>query len=497
MKSSEIRQSFLEHFRERGHTIVESGPVVPHDDPTLLFTNAGMNQFKDVFLGTGQRPYKRAVDTQKCIRAGGKHNDLDDVGKDGYHQTFFEMLGNWSFGDYFKAEAIEWAWDLLTKVWKIDPSVLYATVHHSDDEARAMWPEITGIPKDRVLNFGDKDNFWMMGDTGPCGPCTEIHIDRGPGTCDKLGVPGHECKVNAGCSRYIELWNLVFIQYDARPGGAREALPSKHVDTGAGLERICQVLQGVHSNYDTDLFVPLIQAIEQRSGVGYDPGPAGMPHRAIADHVRALSFAIADGADVSNTGRGYVLRRILRRASRFFHKLGVEEPAIKDLVPTLVDLMGEPFPELRSRQGLITQVIEKEEEQFLRTLSKGVAHFQKEREKLLADGKRTVSGDVVFFLKDTLGFPPDLTEQMAEEEGLKVDVPRFKVLEEEAKEKARKGGKFKTVDLGRYKHAPVTAFTGYAGTEGEGTVEAAGPSELVLSHTPFYAEAAGRWATPA
>ena len=484
MKVHEIRQSFLDYFRARGHTIVESAPVVPQGDPTLLFTNSGMNQFKDVFLGTGQRPYRRAADTQKCIRAGGKHNDLEEVGKDGYHQTFFEMLGNWSFGDYFKAESIEWAWDLLTREWGVDRDRLWVTVHTSDDEARELWPKISGLPRARVLTFGDKDNFWEMGETGPCGPCTEIHIDRGPGR-------GPDTGVNSGSERFIELWNLVFIQYERRADRSLVPLPERHVDTGMGLERIAQVLQGVYSNYDTDVFAPLVQAVAARSGTRYDQGPAGTPHRAIADHLRALAFSIADGAMPGRTGRGYVLRRILRRASRFFHKLGTNEPALKDLVPALVDTMGGAFPELGAQRDLIARVLEDEEAQFLRTLDRGVAYFEKEKARLAEQGTRTFPGQVVHYLFDTLGFPPDLTAQMAEEAAYKVDLEGFERLREEEREKNRAKGGFK-VDLSKYKHAPVTAFTGYEHVAGEARTVAADANELVLDATPFYAESGGQ-----
>ena len=491
MKASEIRQSFLDYFQERGHTIVESAPVVPQGDPTLLFTNAGMNQFKDVFLGTGQRPYSRAADTQKCIRAGGKHNDLEEVGLDGYHQTLFEMLGNWSFGDYFKRDAIDWAWDLLTNVWGIDKTKLYATVHHTDDEAAKLWPEVTGIPEDRVLVFGDKDNFWEMGNTGPCGPCTEIHIDRGEGTCDKQHDPDHACGVNQDCARYIELWNLVFIQYERKADGSLEPLPAKHVDTGMGLERVCQVMQDKFSNYETDLFTPLIDAIAERTGKPYDQGPSGVPHRAIADHVRCLSFAIADGATPDRTGRGYVLRRILRRASRFLHKLGVQEPALKDFVPVLAGYMGDAFPELRARQDHIVRVVEKEEAQFLRTLDRGVTHFEKELEVLKQQGTKTVPGEVIFVLHDTHGFPPDLTAQMAQEAGFKADLEDYERRVEDAKEQNRKQGKFK-VDLAKFKSAPVSQFTGYGHVSDHGKVAGTGEQELVLDITPFYAESGGQ-----
>ena len=491
MKAKDVRQSFLDYFRERGHTIVESAPVIPQGDPTLLFTNAGMNQFKDVFLGTGQRPYKRAADTQKCIRAGGKHNDLDDVGKDGYHQTFFEMLGNWSFGDYFKAEAIEWSWDLLTRVWGIKKDDLYVTVHTTDDEARDLWVKIAGLPRTRVLTFGDKDNFWEMGETGPCGPCTEIHIDRGPSVPDVRKEKGDPSGVNTGSERFIELWNNVFIQYERRADRSLDPLPAKHVDTGMGLERVCQVLQGVYSNYDTDLFTPLIQAIESRTGQRYDRGPEGLPMRAIADHVRCLSFAIADGATPDRTGRGYVLRRILRRAARFLHKLGVREPALGGFVPVLAGYMGEAFPELRQRQEHIQRVLQAEEEQFLRTLDRGVGYFEEAKRKVQAGGGKVIPGQDMFVLYDTLGFPPDLTEQMAEEAGLKSDRAEFERLLEDARNKSRAGGAFK-VDLGKYKHVPLTQFTGYGRTSDQGQVAEAGPQELVLSETPFYAEGGGQ-----
>ena len=319
MTASEIRQGFLDFFASKQHTIVKSAPIIPDNDATLLFTNAGMNQFKDVFLNTGTRPYKRAADTQKCMRVSGKHNDLDDVGKDTYHHTLFEMLGNWSFGDYYKKEAITWAWELLTGIWKLPKDKLYATVHNSDKEAAGFWAELTDIEKPHIMEFGDKDNFWEMGETGPCGPCSEIHIDRGPGTCDKQHVPGHVCAVNAGCSRYIELWNLVFIQYNRESDRSLNPLPAKHVDTGMGFERIVAVIQGKFSNYDSDIFMPIIKKIESMSGRKYNIASAkaggeheGMPFRVIADHIRALTFALADGVMPSNEGRGYVLRRIMR-----------------------------------------------------------------------------------------------------------------------------------------------------------------------------------------
>ena len=308
--SREIRQTFIDFFKERGHLFVPSSPVVPQDDPTLLFANAGMNQFKDIFLGLRDAEHPRAVNSQKCIRAGGKHNDLEEVGTDGYHHTFFEMLGNWSFGDYYKKEAITWAWELLTRVWGLPKDRLYATVHHTDQEAFELWQTQTDIDPGHISYHGDKDNFWEMGETGPCGPCSEIHIDRGEGHCDKSHIPGHVCEVNAGCARYIELWNLVFIQYKREADRSLTPLKNRFVDTGAGLERITQVLQDKRSNYETDLFMPIIQRVAELSGRPYDP-ETGVSHRVVADHARCLCFALADGGFPSNEGRGYVLRRIL------------------------------------------------------------------------------------------------------------------------------------------------------------------------------------------
>ncbi|MEN3039468.1 MAG: alanine--tRNA ligase, partial [Candidatus Kryptonium sp.] len=343
MKAKEIRTSFVKFFEKRGHTFVPSSPVIPFDDPTLLFTNAGMNQFKDVFLGTGTRPYKRAVNYQKCIRVSGKHNDLEEVGKDTYHHTFFEMLGNWSFGDYYKEEAILWAWELLTKEWDLPKDRLYATVFKDDDEAEELWKKVTDIPPSRILRFDEKSNFWEMGDTGPCGPCSEIHIDLGEGVCNK----NHKCGVNVdGCLRFRELWNLVFIQFNRNEKGELEPLPAKHVDTGMGLERIVAVLQGTNSNYDTDLFQPLIEEISKLTGKEYFGDKYQIAMRVIADHIRMLTFAITDGAVPSNEGRGYVLRRILRRASRYARNLDMHEPFIYKLVDKVVEIMAEAYPEI-------------------------------------------------------------------------------------------------------------------------------------------------------
>jgi alanyl-tRNA synthetase len=501
MKAREIRQSFLDFFKRQGHEIVPSAPVIPHGDPTLLFTNAGMNQFKDVFLGTGTRPYKRAADTQKCIRAGGKRSDLEVVGYDGYHHSFFEMLGNWSFGDYYKQESLEWGWQLLTKEWQLDKSVLYATVWGGssavppDDESLAIWTKMSGLPPARILQFKTKDNFWEMGDTGPCGPCSEIHIDRGPGTCDMQHVPNHKCGVNAGCSRFMEIWNHVFIQYDKQSDGSLKSLPAKHVDTGMGFERVTAIIQGKKSNYETDIFTPIIAAIEERTKVPYDAGEAGTGHRAIADHVRAVGFAIADGALPGNADRGYVLRRIIRRASRFFHKLGVQEPALKDIVPAVAAAMGDQFPEIRDRREHVQRVIEQEEASFLKTLDRGVTLFEKVAKDLESRQTKIVDGKTAFELFDTFGFPVDLTEQMAQERGLKVDREGFDAIRTKRKAEDREKGKkakFKS-DAGKFQGVPKSVFTGYDSEEERGArVQKATDRELVLDRTPFYAESGGQ-----
>ena len=429
--ANQIRQEFIDFFTARGHTFVPSASLLPENDPTLLFTNAGMNQFKDVFLGTGTRPYSRAVNSQKVIRVSGKHNDLEEVGWDTYHHTFFEMLGNWSFGDYYKREAIAWAWELLTKVWGLPPEKLYATVHHSDQEAAALWPEVTGIPAERVLFFGDEDNFWEMGDTGPCGPCTEIHYDLGPEHCDKGDVPGHTCAVNGDCGRYIELWNLVFIQYNRKADGTLEELPAKHVDTGMGFERIVAVLQGKGSNYDTDLFLPILERITEYTGARETDPQHQVAMRVIADHIRALTFAISDGVLPANEGRGYVLRRILRRASRYARTLGVQEPFLHRLVPVVVEVMGDAYPELRQREKHCCRVILAEEEAFLRTLDKGLEIFAALAKEAKANKGNSISGADAFRLFDTYGFPLDLTQLLAAEEGLTVEVEGFNRLMEE------------------------------------------------------------------
>lgn len=444
--SAKVRQQFLDYFAERaGHVFVPSSPVVPHDDPTLLFTNAGMNQFKPAFLGQIQpgsplEGLTRAVNSQKCIRAGGKHNDLDDVGKDTYHHTFFEMLGNWSFGDYFKAEAIEWAWELLTKVWEIDPSRLYATYFEGDasqglapdEEAKKLW--LKYLPPERVLPGNAKDNFWEMGDTGPCGPCSELHYD-GRDDEDRAAVDGATL-VNQDNPDVIEIWNLVFIQFDRQPSGLKP-LPDKHVDTGMGLERIVRVLQGKNSNYDTDLFTHLFNAIERVTGAPAYTGRLKDQHdiayRVIADHIRTLSFSIADGAEPSNEGRGYVLRRVLRRAVRYGRQtLGVQGEFFWKLVGPLAEAMGEFYPELVKHQSKIEHIIREEELSFGRTLEQGIKLFDD-----AAEGSVRIDAEDAFKLHDTYGFPIDLTQLMAEEKGLSVDVEGFHRLMEEARERSR------------------------------------------------------------
>jgi len=448
LTSNQIRTGFIDFFREKGHEFVPSSPIIPADDQTLLFANAGMNQFKDIFLGLRRPEYGRAVNSQKCLRVSGKHNDLEEVGKDTYHHTFFEMLGNWSFDDYFKAEAIEWAWQLLTEVWAIDPARLWATVFAGDEkdglpqdsEAARLWTKATPLPAERVLAFGKKDNFWEMGETGPCGPCSEIHIDLGPDRCDKKDVPGHKCGVNSGCGRFIELWNLVFIQYSRAEDGKLNPLGARHVDTGAGLERVAAVLQNKNSNYDTDAFAPIIKAISKITTHEYASrlnNKTDNAFRVIADHVRALTFAIADGGTASNEGRGYVLRRILRRAARYGRELGMHEPFIYTLVPVLGDIVGDAFSEVRERADYIATVVKSEEESFGRTLDRGIEIFNDTAEHAEKTPDKTISGEDAFQLYDTYGFPLDLTQLMAGERGLKVDTGKFNELMEDQRRRAR------------------------------------------------------------
>ncbi len=577
LTASEIRQQYLDYFSDKcGHTVVPSSPVVPHDDPTLLFANAGMNQFKPYFLGTEQPPYHRAVDTQKCIRAGGKHNDLEDVGKDTYHHTFFEMLGNWSFGDYFKKEAIDWAWDLLVNVWGIDPERLHATYFEGDKseglepdiEAKELW--LRYLPAERVHPGNKKDNFWEMGDTGPCGPCSEVHYDRTPG---KSGAK----LVNAdGQDSVVEIWNLVFIQFNRGTDGKLTPLPAKHVDTGMGFERIVRVLQGKDSNYDTDVFTPLFTAIQKVTGAkpygGKMEDHTDIAYRILADHIRCLTFALTDGAVPSNEGRGYVLRRILRRAVRHGRQtFGMNEPFFYKLVDAVVDLMGDAFPELKKNPADVKELIKEEEVSFGKTIDRGIALFEQaankvsnaalqiEMDRLAHDGSKkqkllswchkeqerlgypsgsywnadgfdwtsypismpeqpVVAAEDAFMLYDTYGFPLDLTQVMAEERGMSVDVAGFEKLMDEAREKSRAGGgggdaRQSLVEIVQKGGLPTTEFVGYEKTElpaystalhvyRVGTncgmykqaeqVEAGKPCAVVVEKTPFYAEAGGQ-----
>jgi len=522
MKSgNDIRREFIEFFQQKDHAFVPSSPLLAPDDPTLLFTNAGMNQFKPIFLGGETRPYVRAVNSQKCIRAGGKHNDLDDVGHDCYHQTFFEMLGNWSFGDYFKAEAIEWAWQLLTEVWGLPKDRLYATVFEgdasdglaADDEAERLWRERTDIDPAHVMRGSKKDNFWEMGATGPCGPCSEIHMDMTP---DGSGAS----LVNAGDPRVIEIWNLVFIQFNRDGGGVLSPLPARHVDTGMGFERICMVLQGKHSNYATDMFVPIIEALETLTSHRYGAS-AGLADRfdvlgeedlgdvacrVAADHARALAFAIADGIMPSNEGRGYVLRRILRRAVRYGRQyLDIDRPFLAELVPTVVALMGETFPELVQRQALIVDTIAEEEAAFARTLDRGIDLFQREAAALAKAGSKTLSGEVTFDLYATYGFPIDLTQIMAAERGLGVDTAGYEAAMAEHREVSGAGGGFKaadqlalpaTDDAAKYALDAIDATVlGWVADERfvtDGGLDAGSEAAVVLDRTSFYGEQGGQ-----
>jgi alanyl-tRNA synthetase len=520
LSAKQIRAGFIDFFKGKGHEFVPSSPIVPRGDETLLFANAGMNQFKDIFLGLAPPEYPRAVNSQKCLRVSGKHNDLEEVGKDTYHHTFFEMLGNWSFGDYFKAETIEWAWELLTKVWGIDPDRLRATVFGGDekdglpkdDEAAQLWTKVTPIPAGHVLAFGKKDNFWEMGETGPCGPCSEIHIDLGPDRCDMKDVPGHRCNVNAGCARYIELWNLVFIQYNRQADGRLVPLSAKYVDTGAGLERIAAALQNKSSNYDTDLFMPIIERTSRLTGHKYTSKLANKTDnafRVIADHIRALTFAITDGAAPSNEGRGYVIRRILRRASRFGRELGMHEPFIYKLVPVVVERLGDGFPEIKARAEHVTTVVESEEASFGRTLDRGIDIFAEAAERAAKSKNATITGDDAFQLYDTYGFPLDLTQLMAEERDLKVDTEKFKELMDAQRARARAAQKSDslvaslvdtelptTEDVHKYNtetcDSKILGWIDSAGFSDAGQISTGAEVGIVLDKTCFYAEAGGQ-----
>ncbi|MFZ0389706.1 MAG: alanine--tRNA ligase, partial [Calditrichia bacterium] len=501
--SSEIRQEFIKFFEDKKHTFVRSAPVSPQNDPTLLFTNAGMNQFKDVFLEQGSRPYSRAVNSQKCIRVSGKHNDLEEVGHDTYHHTFFEMLGNWSFGDYYKKEAIRWAWQLLTEKWELPPEQLWATVFRDDDEAEELWKQETNVNPGQLLRFGEKDNFWEMGETGPCGPCSEIHIDLGENYCDKKHLEKHTCQVNGDCGRFIELWNLVFIQYNRDDHGTLHPLPSRHVDTGMGFERIVAVLQGVRSNYETDLFRPLIKEAADVAGLDVEEisNEQLIALRVIADHIRMLTFSITDGALPSNEGRGYVLRRILRRGARYGRKLGLHQPFMYQLVEKVAAIMGNAYPELRERQNHVKEVIRSEEESFNKTLDRGIELFEELITQLKKEKCGVIPGEEAFRLYDTFGFPLDLTRVMADEQNMTLDEEGFDREMEKQRERARKAGAFTAgfdhvENWNVLKHCPHSSvFVGYEKIETETDVckfaRKNGHYHLVLNETPFYAESGG------
>jgi alanyl-tRNA synthetase len=505
LTGTQIRQSFLDFFVHRGHTLVRSSSLVPDKDPTLLFTNAGMVQFKNIFLGVEKPSYVSAASSQKCLRISGKHNDLEAVGRDTYHHTFFEMLGNWSFGDYYKAEAIEWAWELLTKEWGLPKDKLWATVYLDDDDAERLWAKISGLPAERIRRFGEKENFWEMGETGPCGPCSEIHFDRGPAACDMKVEAGHECRVNGDCARYIELWNLVFIQYNRAEDRSLSDLPAKHVDTGMGLERITAVLQKVLSNYDIDFMRDLTATTERFTGKKYGADPlADISFRVIDDHARAVSFLIADGVTPSNDGRGYVLRRLLRRAARHGRLIGLHEPFLHQIAGTVVAVMGDAYPELRKEEVRIREVIRIEEERFVQTLETGLVLLEEATVALKKKKGKILSGDVAFRLYDTYGFPLDLTEDILRSEGMTVDQSGFEKLMHEQRTRGREARETVSMEAKIQLDRPV-CFVGYDRLDGESTVLAIYGSgngkqeavegeeiDLLTAETPFYGESGGQ-----
>ena len=510
MTSDQIRASFLDYFHQQEHVIVPSSSLIPADDPTLLFTNAGMNQFKDVFLGLGERSYKRAADTQKCIRVSGKHNDLEEVGYDGHHHTFFEMLGNWSFGDYYKREAISFAWELITEVWKIPKDKLWATIYLDDDEAEKMWIESTDLPVDRILRFDEKENFWEMGETGPCGPCSELFVDLGPeADPDFKGEPKDGVNVS---DRFREFWNLVFIQYNRDENGKLHPLPDTHVDTGMGFERIVAIMQGVDSNYKTDVFKPLLDEIANLTNQEYVDGGGGVAHRVIADHIRCLTFAIGDGVMPSNEGRGYVMRRILRRAVLYGKKLGMSSPFIFNLVDTVVDRLGKVFPDVLPRQDFIKEIVKGEEHRFHQTLDRGLDILDGFLDQIGVEGKSVLSGNRAFELYDTFGFPLDLTQVLANERDFSVDEDGFSESMETQRNRSRAA--WKTAGEVGYdseilseilKESGKTEFIGYQTNQTKAEITAiihhgelvsaiteGDEVSVVLNRTPFYGESGGQ-----
>ena len=510
MNGNEIRSRFLNYFADKGHTIVDSSSLVPHDDPTLLFANAGMNQFKRVFMGEERRDYIRAVTSQRCVRAGGKHNDLENVGYTARHHTFFEMLGNFSFGDYFKKDAIAFAWEFLTQELGIDPAQLWVSVYEDDDEAFALWEEVKELPQGRIVRLGASENFWSMGDTGPCGPCSEIHIDLGP----EVGCDRPDCAVGCDCDRYLELWNLVFMQFYKDENGMTP-LPKPSIDTGMGLERVAAVLQGKFNNFDSDLFQPIISQVEEQSGKKYGTDPAvDVAMRVIADHARATTFLTADGVLPSNEGRGYVLRRIMRRAIRYGRTLGLTGQFFAATCATVTDCMGEAYPHLVESASLLDKIVNNEENRFGETLDHGLAMLEEEILRLQKDGDPAVevSGDFIFKLYDTYGFPVDIVRDIALEKGIGFDQQGFADAMENARDLSRRQSKTEqlaelppgVVEL--LEQGKQSVFSGYTGVEGESVVEAiideqgsciqqvaAGDRvQLFCPATPFYAEAGGQ-----
>lgn len=509
MTGKEIREKFLRYFAERGHAIVSSSSLIPHNDPTLLFANAGMNQFKDLFLGLEKRDYVRACSSQKCVRAGGKHNDLEAVGRTARHHTFFEMLGNFSFGDYFKKEAIAFAWEFLTRELKLDKNRLYVTVYKDDDEAADIWHTQEGVPKERIYRFGEKDNFWSMGDTGPCGPCTEIFWDHGPG----VGCGKPECAVGCDCDRYMEIWNNVFMQFNRDEKGTMTPLPKPSVDTGMGLERIATIMQGVKSNYDTDLLQGIIRYTARMGGKEYGADAKDdVSLRVIADHARAVTFLICDGILPSNEGRGYVLRRIMRRAARHGKMLGFAEPVLYRTVEAVTAIMADAYPELLEREEYIRKVIRAEEERFAETLDRGLAILNEEIGSLRRDGRAVIPGETLFKLYDTYGFPVDLTADVVESDGFTVDEAGFNACMERQREQAREhwkgSGEEGVADLFKtlYNQGMRTAFTGYdvqtdysvvsaivaAGSQLVTEAKTGAEVEIVTESTPFYGASGGQ-----